>query len=127
MRKDKFFWLNPKLKVGDSLLGGKGTFAKKMIKKGEALLIMGGYITPIKEEIKLPQKFNDNGLQISDDLVISVRDENHLGGINFVNHSCNPNAGIKGQIFLVAMKNISGKNYGIQFTFEYSIHGSDFL
>jgi SET domain-containing protein len=119
MKENKnFFWLNSKLKVKDSPMGGKGTFAVKSIKKGEKLLIMGGFITFIKDELDLPSEFNDNGLQITEDLVISVRDKKNLGGINFVNHSCNPNAGINGQIFLVAMKNITA---GEEITFDYAM------
>lgn len=114
----KFFWLNPKLEMRDSAVSGKGTFAKEVMDKGERLSIMSGYITTIKDELDLPSEFNDNGLQITEDLVLSIRDKHHLGGINFFNHSCNPNAGIKGQIFLVAMRAIS---IGEEITFDYAM------
>lgn len=119
MKKDfKFFWLNPKLEVRNSTVGGKGTFAKKNISKGDRLLIMGGYITALKDELDLPSEFNDNGLQITEDLVLSIRDKYHLGGINFFNHSCSPNAGFNGQIFLVAIRNIKK---GEEIVFDYAM------
>jgi len=37
---------------------------------------------------------------------------------SYFNHSCNPNAGFKGQIFLVAMRNI---RKGEQITFDYGM------
>ena len=114
----KFFWINPKLEVKDDSIIGKGTFAKQAVNKGERLLVMGGYITTIEDELNLSSEFNDNGLQITDDLVLSIRDKYHLGGINFFNHSCNPNAGLKGQIFLVAMRDIV---IGEEITFDYAM------
>ena len=110
--------MNPKLEVRADTIGGKGTFARENIKKGERLLVMGGYITEIKDELNLPEEFNDNGLQITEDLVLSIRDRYHLGGINFFNHSCNPNAGLNGQIFLVAMKDINTDN---EIVFDYAM------
>jgi uncharacterized protein len=79
---------------------------------------MGGHVISIQDEQKLPPDINDNGLQITEDLVISVTDRESIGGINYVNHSCNPNAGIRGQIFLVAMRDIAA---GEEVTFDYAM------
>lgn len=118
MKDFKFYWMNPKLEVKNSTVGGKGTFAKENIHKGERLLVMGGYIITNMDELDLPEEYNDNGLQVAEDLVLSTRDEYHLGGINFFNHSCNPNAGINGQIFLVAMRDLS---VGEEVVFDYAM------
>ncbi len=61
------------------------------------------------EEEKLPESIRDYGMQISEEFIIGIRSisEAKVDG-TFINHSCNPNAGFKGQIFLVAMKNIRG-------------------
>jgi SET domain-containing protein len=104
--KPKFYWLNPKLEVKQSVKHGKGTFAKNDISKGERLLIFGGYIMTLKEEASLPKSYNDNGSQIAEDYSICTFSKKDLGGLNFFNHSCDPNAGFHGQIFLVAMRDI---------------------
>jgi len=114
----KFFWLNPSLKVKKTKQYGYGTFSSKDIKKGELLLVLSGYVLGLDVEESLPEGLNDNGIQITDNLSLCVTDKNELGGINFFNHSCEPNAGIRGQIFLVAMKKIKA---GEEATFDYAM------
>lgn len=116
--KHKFYWLNPKLDVKKTKKYGYGTFAKENIKKGERLLVLSGYVMRLNEEEKLPGSLSDNGIQITEELSICVSKKEELGGINFFNHSCSPNAGIKGQIFLVAMKSIKT---GEEVTFDYAM------
>lgn len=116
--RGKFFWLHPNLEVQKTKSYGSGTFAIKNIKKGERLLVLSGYIMLLSEEEALPEAISDNGLQITEDLSLCVAKKSELGGINFFNHSCEPNAGIKGQIFLVAMKDIKK---GEEVTFDYAM------
>lgn len=118
MKKNNFFWLNPKLRVNDTLQTGKGTFAVKNIKKGELLLVLSGYVMFLEDEERLPGSLSDNGIQVSDELSLCASKKSELGGINFFNHSCEPNAGIRGQIFLVAMRPII-KNEEV--TFDYAM------
>lgn len=118
MSAKRFFWLNPNLIQKKTERLGYATFTKKKIYKGELLLIVGGFIMKLSDEEKLHPSFCDNGLQISDDHSIASRKREELGGINYVNHSCNPNAGIKGQIFLVAMRDIKS---GEEITFDYAM------
>jgi len=116
--KYQFNWLNPKLEVNHSKVAGRGTFAKGNIKKGDLLLVLSGYVMKLSDEEKLPGSLSDNGLQVTENLSLSVSKKSELGGINFFNHSCDPNAGIKGQIFLVAMRNIKK---GEEVTFDYAM------
>ncbi len=117
-KKYKFHWLNPKLEVKDSDVEGAGTLAKGNIKKNDLLLVLSGYVMKLSEEEKLPGSLSDNGIQVTDNLSLCVSKKSELGGINFFNHSCDPNAGIKGQIFLVAMRNIKK---GEEVTFDYAM------
>lgn len=116
--KYKFYWLNPSLEVRDTGRCGKGTFAIKNIKKDEILLILSGYVMKLSEEESLPGSLSDNGIQVSDSISLCVSKKSELGGINFFNHSCEPNAGIKGQIFLVAMRDIKK---GEEVAFDYAM------
>ncbi|MFO1434944.1 MAG: SET domain-containing protein-lysine N-methyltransferase [Gammaproteobacteria bacterium] len=70
------------------------------------------------EERALPDEINDNGIFVTPDLVIGVKNLSEIEGATYVNHSCDPNAGIKGQIFLVAMRDIA---VGEEITFDYAM------
>jgi hypothetical protein len=104
-----FSWMNPKLEVRDTQKYGKGVFAKKDIKKEEMLFVMGGYILTIDDDnAGLSKEALDKPIDISDYFFIGPRNKKDLEMMpqHYVNHSCNPNAGFKGQIFMVAMRNI---------------------
>lgn len=116
--KHKFYWLNPALVVKKTARYGKGTFARRRVKKGEMLLVLSGYVMTLREEERLPNGLGDNGIQVTDELSICASKKDELGGINFFNHSCEPNAGIRGQIFLVAMRDIET---GEEVTFDYAM------
>jgi SET domain-containing protein len=109
-------WLNPKLKAKTTKKYNNGVFAISDIKKGELCAIFGGHIITAKEEAKFPQKYSDTGIQISDQFVISSL--KHKEPTDCFNHCCDPNLGIKGQIFLVAMRNIKK---GEEATFDYAM------
>lgn len=113
-----FSWMNPKLGVRETQKYGKGVFAKKDIKKGETLAIFGGYVFSASEEEKLPGNLGDYSLQISESLVIGPAYENEISDSESFNHSCNPNAGFRGQISLVAIKNIKKSE---QIVFDYAM------
>lgn len=107
-QKRKFSWMNPNLEVRDTKKYGKGVFAKSDIKKGEMLFVMGGYILTIEDENNLKGIVADKPIEISDKFSIGPLNKNDLELMpqHYVNHGCNPNAGFKGQIFMVSMKKI---------------------
>ena len=85
---------------------------------GERLAIFGGRVFPVVEEI------GDYALQIDEDFVIdgvSAHSGDFYEETFFFNHSCEPNAGIKGQIFLVAMQNIQ-KDEEVTFDYAMCLH-----
>lgn len=118
MSETTFSWVSPKLETKNTDAYGKGLFAREYIRKDELLSVFGGYIMTRKEEELLPEDYNDTGIQISEDLVMTVRERSELSAADYINHSCSPNAGIKGQIFLVAMKKIKA---GQEITFDYGM------
>lgn len=91
-------------KAGD----GYGVFADKDIKKNEVLFVMGGYILSIEDENKLKGIVADKPIEISENFSIGPRKPSDIAKMpqHYVNHSCNPNAGFDGQIFMVSMKKI---------------------
>lgn len=114
--KKMFSWMNPNLEVKKTEKYGKGVFAKKDLMKGDRLAIFGGYIFPIKNLNSLSVDYQDSGIQISEEFSLTCLD--HFEDTDFFNHSCEPNAGIGGQIFLVAMKDIK---LGEEITFDYAM------
>ncbi len=45
-------------------------------------------------------------MQIEERFVMGVKSDKDTEDTDFFNHSCNPNCGFKGQIFLAAMRDI---------------------
>ena len=109
-------WLSPKCEARFSKTHGRGVFAKEKIKKDEIVAAFGGHIMTRKERDALQKGIGDLALGIDDDLFIGPYLSNETDDADWFNHSCNPNAGIWGQIFLVAMKDIEK---GKEITFDY--------
>jgi len=115
-----FSWMNPKLEVKKNGKFGKGIFANKDIKKEEILFVMGGYILTVEDDNELGGILADKAIEVSDCYFIGPRKPSDLDLMpqHYVNHSCNPNAGFKGQISLVAMRKIPG---GGEVTYDYGM------
>ncbi len=116
-------WMNHKLKINTSLVNGTGVFATQKIIKNEQLAVFGGEIITKEEVLALPNNLIPYILQIDDNLwlasgVATAEDTDYF------NHSCNPNAGINGQIMLVAMRNIE---VGEEITLDYAMAVSQFI
>lgn len=94
---------------------GVGIFAKKNLKKGEIIFIVKGKLISFIVKNKKDALFGDRWLSISKNRWINPREG---GPWYFINHSCNPNAGIKGKVSIVAMRNIKK---GEEITIDYSI------
>ena len=116
--KTAFSWVHPNLESGNTEKYGNGVFTKKDIKKDDFLAIFGGHIYTIKQEKNLPEKIRDNGVQIHEDFILGIMNNNEIEDAIYFNHSCNPNSGFKGQIFLIAMRDIKKDE---QITFDYAM------
>lgn len=113
-----FSWTHSAIEVRDTGRHGKGNFAKEKLFKDELLVVLGGHIIDRNDELLLPEKLRDNACQISPILVIGALTEVELDTASYLNHSCEPNAGFKGQIFLVAMRDIDVNE---EITFDYGM------
>lgn len=148
MKKEpKFSWMNPKLEIkktdkygladlpkikrGKKIYEKKpglgfGVYAKENIKKNSTLFVMGGYILTIDDENKLSGMVADKPIEVSEEFSIGPRKESDISLMpqHYVNHSCDPNTGFKGQIFMVAMKNIK-KGEEIVYDYAMIMHTND--
>lgn len=109
-------WLSLKVEPRDSKIDGVGEFAIKNIKKGELIAVFGGHVMTIDEVKTLPSEIGDLALGIADGLLIGPISVDEIDDGDWFNHSCDPNAGILGQIKLVAIKDIKA---GEEITFDY--------
>jgi hypothetical protein len=114
----KTSWVNPKLEVRESRIHGRGVFAHDRIRKGERVAIFGGEIMRIDEIDDLPSRLQEYPMQVEERFVIGSRASRRPEDADFFNHSCEPNTGFRGQIFLVALGNIEP---GEEITFDYAM------
>lgn len=101
-------WDSPKLKLYESPKFGMGVMARDQIAKGEGIGIFGGHIVPLSRKGLLPAELEHFYFQVSDDLILThiSLEQVRQSKIEFINHSCEPNVGFRGQIELVAMRDI---------------------
>jgi len=102
-------------------IAGRGGYAGERIRKGETILLMQGRRVSSEEADELLEAGlirQDDPFQVSDtDYVI-------LEGVSYLlNHSCEPNAGIRGERELMALRDIKR---GEEISYDYSTTvGSD--
>jgi hypothetical protein len=114
-------WLHPGLEKRCSVTQGCGIFARHDIIRGERLAIIGGKIMPIDDMLDLPVEMQRYTMQIEERFVLGPA-MNEPEDTDFFNHSCDPNSGFKGTVFLVAMRNIRA---GEEITFDYCMTVSE--
>jgi hypothetical protein len=95
--------------------GGNGIFALQPVKKGELVAVFGGVVYEWNDFVHLPERERSLCIQVEDRHFLVPRP---IGEGDYVNHSCNPNAGLSGQIGLVALRDI--KN-GEEVCFDYAM------
>ncbi len=118
--------MNNKVVVRDSRISGKGLFAKQDIKKGEIVSDTHGQLVP-DEKLDYPPYLEwseicfqvKHGYHICPDPLT----QEGMKEMFFLNHSCDPNCGIKGSTSLIAMRNIKE---GEELTFDYAMTDADY-
>ena len=113
-------YLSPRLEVRAAPeKGGYAVYALTDFKKNELLVMWGGRVATLAEVLVLPREEQGHTIQIHDELYLAPIGMQEPA--DYVNHSCNPNAGISGQISLVAMRDIAA---GEEITFDYAMADS---
>ncbi|MFA5937051.1 MAG: SET domain-containing protein [Candidatus Paceibacterota bacterium] len=114
-------WLTKKARK-KKILSGFGVFAKQKIKKGERVIVFGGYVMTDKQFDSLSKELKHFPFQIDDDLYFGLSKISEVEEADCLNHSCDPNCGFNGEITIVAMRDI--KN-GEQITIDYAMCSSE--
>jgi len=98
---------SPKTEVRKSPIHGKGLFAAQSIKAGEIVAVKGGFILQRADWESLEKQLGSAEIQIAEDFFIAPIDkEGREGSMVYLNHSCEPNCAIAGQIVFIAMIDI---------------------
>ena len=99
-----------------------GVFAITSIDAGTLLVMWSGKVVSAEDMSGLTALEVSRSVQVEEDLYLVPMAEGEPG--DFINHSCNPNAGIQGQIALVALRDIEA---GEEICYDYAMtDGSDY-
>lgn len=115
-------YVSPKVKKVKFKNKGYGLVAKKNISKGEIVSISGGIILTNSQAGRLFTKDQDYFYNIEENFVIAPLDPENPTDDWRMNHCCEPNCGVLGQIVFVALKDIS---IGEELTFDYAMTETD--
>lgn len=95
--------------------GSYGVYAREPISAGTVLMVWGGKIVNGAQLRQLPPRLQQLAMQVEEDLYMAGPEEPVA---DWVNHSCAPNAGLSGQIVLVALRDIAT---GEEICFDYAM------
>lgn len=109
-------WLTPRAEVRAVEGAGDAAFAIAPIARGETVAAFGGHPVTRAELDTIPAERRARSIQIDADLYLvggEVRDPGDM-----INHSCNPSCGMRGDIVVVARRDISP---GEELTYDYAM------
>jgi SET domain-containing protein len=113
-------YLSPKLEIrSDETIEGRGMFARQPIKKGDLVALWGGDVLDRTHYESLGEHQKRQSAQVEEDLYLV---SSKPGPGDFINHSCDPNAGLHGQVAIVAMRDIRP---GEEVTIDYAMCDGD--
>jgi hypothetical protein len=117
-------WITPKAaKGGPSAIEGQGVHAVEAIAGGEVVAVKGGHVIDGAAAAGLPEALRDSAFPIAANLfVAALTDREHDGVLMRINHSCEPNVGMGGNVLLVAMRDIAA---GEELTIDYALFLAD--
>jgi len=96
--------------------GGHMVVAREAIAKGELIVVWSGTLVTGEELNGMPPTVRRYSLQVEENqYLVSLSD---CEPPDYVNHCCSPNAGLSGQIALVAMRDIGA---GEEITYDYAM------
>lgn len=113
-------WITPKaVKGGASAVAGQGAHAVEPIAAGEVVAVKGGHVMDGAAVASLPEAIRDSAFPIAADCFLAAVTREEFDGVMMrVNHSCEPNVGMAGNVVLVAMRDRRvpgcGAGHGLQ-------------
>jgi hypothetical protein len=84
--------------------GGKAVYARELIEPGELVAVWSGRLVYADELDDLPEDIRHHTAQVEEGLYLASLSPHEPP--DYINHSCEPNCGLDGQITIVAMHTI---------------------
>jgi SET domain-containing protein len=112
-------YFSPKVEKRRSGIEGRGLFATHDIEAGEVVVVKGGYVLTKAQRDRIGKELGPSEIQITEELFIGpTTSRQREGGMMHLNHSCEPNLGLQGQIVYVALRDIAADE---ELTFDYAM------
>jgi uncharacterized protein len=96
--------------------GGKAVYARELIEPGEVIAVWSGRLVSAEELDDLPEDIRRHTAQVEEGFYLASLNPDEAP--DYINHSCEPNAGLDGQITIVAMVTIRP---GDEVTIDYAM------
>jgi uncharacterized protein len=113
-------WLSAKCIVRESILDHRlGVFAREAIAAHELVAVWGGIVYSLDEIRALGNTFPhvfSQSIQVAEGFYMASSSLTAIDDAERFNHSCEPNVGVKGQILLLARRDIA---LGEELVFDY--------
>ena len=117
-------WINPKIGLRDSPLGGKGMFAKEIIPEGETVIVWGG--TPhslfTEEDVRQGRIRKSSVAAIDEGIYLAGAPDEPREITDYINHSCDSNVWMQNAITLIVRRAIQPDQ---EVTVDYALFQSD--
>jgi hypothetical protein len=113
-------WLTPATELRDAGRRGRGVFTTAPVRAGDVVAAFGGRVTDRATFEALPEDRQVHSLQIAEDLFLVCPEQAEAA--DHINHSCDPNCGIVGNVLVVARRDVGP---GEELTFDYAMCDSD--
>ena len=112
-------FLSPKTAVRPSPIHGLGLFAVRAIRRGEIVAVKGGHVLDARTVRRSPGRRAVSFIQIGDGRYIGTLRLGEVPGNKiFLNHSCEPNVGIRGEITFVTLRAV---RRGEELTYDWAM------
>ncbi|MFQ5933362.1 MAG: SET domain-containing protein [Dehalococcoidia bacterium] len=112
-------YFSSKTEKRGSDIEGRGLFAREPISKGEIVVVKGGYVMTKAQRDKVGEELGPAEIQVTEELFIGPATQREReGGMMHLNHSCQPNLGLQGQIVFVALRDIAKDE---ELSFDYAM------
>ena len=117
MSPDSTAYLTDKCEVQNrDVTGCKAVYARDALEAGELIAVWSGRIVGADELDELPPEIRRHTVQVEERLYLASLSPDEPP--DFINHSCEPNAGLDGQVAIVALHRIQS---GEEVTIDYAM------
>lgn len=98
-------WVHPDLYAAMSRISGTGLFTRVPLAKGDVVVVWGGHVFT-REQIAAGEGKNHTVVAIGEGVFLASSPSESFSLDDFMNHSCQPNIGMRDEVTLITMRDI---------------------